>query len=134
VLGLLVAIIGVAIGCRSAPSAGSSSPPDAVVTAQPTQPADTGTPRSSPVAVEVRSQPAEAQELIGKTCRVSFRRDALGLAAASTPEPTAPAIAGHQVQLTGVVERFGDGWLVLHIDGKRYWIATSAILLIELQE
>ena len=77
------------------------------------------------------NEPPQSQELLGQHVRVSLRRDALGLAAASTPEPDANMIAGKQVMLSGVVEQFSDGWLILRTDGKRYWIATSGILLIE---
>jgi hypothetical protein len=128
---LLLATVAAMIGCR-ADQRQSAPQPDALVVERPAPDArfDDGQPQRPTVAVEVQPTPG-SQELIGQRVRVSLRRDALGLAATSTPEPDANMIAGKQVVLSGTVERFGDGWLVLKGDAKRYWIAASGILLIE---
>ena len=128
---LLLPVLVCLVGCRS--DQGHAAPPtEAVVQENPAAGAqfDDGQPPRPTVAVQVQPTTGE-QELIGKHVRVSLRRDALGLAATSTPEPDANMIAGKEVVVRGTVERFGDGWLVLKGSSKRYWIATSGILLIE---
>jgi hypothetical protein len=126
---LLLPVLVCLIGCR-ADQRHRAPQPDVVVQERPAAAprVDDGEPPRPTVAVQPTSG---EQELIGKHVRVSLRRDALGLAATSTPEPDANMIAGKQVVLRGTVERFGDGWLVLNGDAKHYWIAASGILLIE---
>jgi hypothetical protein len=128
----LLTIFACVIGCRAEQRQTAPPQPDAVVDVRraPHARFDNGQPQPPTVAVQVQPTPG-SQDLIGQRVRVSLRRDALGLAATSTPEPDANMIAGKQVILGGAVERFGDGWLVLKGDTKRYWIATSGILLIE---
>ena len=71
------------------------------------------------------------RDLVGKSCRVSLRRDALGMSAPGYAEPMAPMIGGHSALLSGTVEKLTSSWLVLRSDSKTYWIPTSAILMIE---
>jgi hypothetical protein len=72
-----------------------------------------------------------ARDLVGKTCRVSLRRDALGMSAPGYAEPMAPMIGGHSALLSGTVEKLTANWLLLRSESKTYWIPTSAILMIE---
>src|SRR4051794_9935798 len=84
-------------GCRSDRHA--SSQPEVVVNERPTaSPFDDGGPPRATPAYDARPAPG-SQELIGQRVRVSLRRDALGLAANSTPEPDANMIGGKQVLL-----------------------------------
>src|SRR4051812_24428116 len=62
------------------------------------RPTDPGGPRKQPQFVSVQPLPGATSALVGKPVRISFRRDALGLASASIPEPTASTITGRPVQ------------------------------------
>jgi len=61
-------------------------------------------PAAAPRASQSASQSDIFSGMIGKSVRISFRRDALGLAATSVPEPTAATITGRTVQLAGIVQ------------------------------
>ncbi len=71
--------------------------------------------------------------MIGRVCKVQFRRAALGQAAPAPVAPTGVGPGGRAVHLSGTVRSISDGWLVLERDSATsYWIAQSSILLIEL--
>lgn len=71
--------------------------------------------------------------LVGRSVKVQFRRDALGLSTtANVPIPlTSAGSGGRAVSLVGTVRSAKGGWLVLERDGNAYWIPQAAILLIE---
>ncbi len=71
--------------------------------------------------------------IIGRSVKVQFRRDALGLSATSNaPIPlTSPGPGGRAVSLTGIVRSARGGWLVIDRETDTYWIPQAAILLIE---
>src|SRR2546430_15777936 len=46
-----------------------------------------------------------ARDLVGKSCRVSLRRDALGMSAPGYAEPMAPMIGGDSAPLPGPGEK-----------------------------
>jgi hypothetical protein len=71
------------------------------------------------------------REIVGKSCRVSLRRDALGMSAPGFAEPMTPMIGGKPALLTGTVEKLTDSWLVLRDKSKSYWIPVNAILMVE---
>ncbi len=78
---------------------------------------------------------ASLDALVGRVCKVQFRRDALGQAAPAPVGPTAAGPGGRAVHLSGTIRSVGDGWLVLERDSATsYWIAQSSILLIELSD
>jgi hypothetical protein len=110
---LSILIVVLLIGCKAT----STTPPQ-----QKPEPAP-------PEAVQ--SDSWMARNLVGKTCRVSLRRDALGMSAPGYAEPMAPMIGGHSALLSGTVEKLTSSWLVLRNESKTYWIPTSAILMIE---
>src|SRR5205085_7818418 len=85
-------------------------------------------PEPQPMA---QPEPRLTRDLIGKSCRVSLRRDALGLAAPGLAEPMANMIGGKPALISGTVEAMNDNWLVLRSESRTYWIPTSAILMIE---
>jgi hypothetical protein len=100
------------------------------------RPTDSGAARQQPQLVAVQPLPGAMSVLVGKPVRISFRRDALGLASSSIPEPNASMITGRTVQLSGIVQSVADGWIVVHADvqsneSRSYWIPTASILLIE---
>jgi hypothetical protein len=71
--------------------------------------------------------------LIGKKCRVQFRRDALGLSAPGLLEPTATSSAGKSTSLVGVVDQVSDVWLVIEVNRALYWIPVQQILMLEVE-
>jgi hypothetical protein len=94
-------------------------------------PAD-GRPSTTAPSMEISVHTsAPNDELVGQSCRIALRRDALGLAAAGVAEPMAPAIGGKQVLLEGTIVDVGDDWIVLQ-GAQRWWVPTSSILMIEI--
>ena len=104
-----------AIGCRVS----TTPPPQAE-------------PAPQPVPV-VQPEPRITRDLVGKSCRISLRRDALGLAAPGLAEPMANMIGGKPALISGTVDAMNDSWLVVRGESKTYWIPTSAVLMIETQ-
>lgn len=72
--------------------------------------------------------------LVGKSCKVQFRRDALGLAAPAPIPPTGRGPGGRAVSIEGTVRSISGAWIELERDGQTYWVAQSSILLIEVPE
>ena len=117
------------VGCQPNPG-----PPTDVTMRTTTQPAPAARrePAGRHVELMVRdaSDTSLAGSLVGKDCRVQFRRDALGMAGNSPVGPTdnwqgRASLGGRVVELT-------DQWLVIAGEGdKRYVIPHAAILLIE---
>ena len=73
-----------------------------------------------------------AGTIVGRECRVQFRRDALGMSNASGVAPTDDFRGTTSV--SGQVAELNDQWLVVQGQGKRYVIPHGAILLIEVQD
>ena len=73
-----------------------------------------------------------AGTIVGRECRVQFRRDALGMSNASGVAPT-DDFRG-TTSISGQVAELNDQWLVVQGQGKRYVIPHGAILLIEVQD
>src|SRR5262245_58144827 len=71
------------------------------------------------------------RDIVGKSCRVSLRRDALGMSAPGFAEPMTPMIGGNPALLMGTVDKLTDSWLVLRNKSKTYWIPVNAILMVE---
>lgn len=71
--------------------------------------------------------------LVGRSVKVQFRRDALGLTATpNAPIPlTSPGQGGRAVSISGAVQSASGGWLVLEREASTYWIPQAAVLLIE---
>src|SRR4051794_8597248 len=108
-IGMTLALLLTAtVGCKTETRT-TSVPPGQQVTVSRGEPrsevraTDPGAPRHQPQVVAVQPLPGAADALVGKLVRISFRRDALGLAANSIPEPDAEMITGRPVQLTGTV-------------------------------
>lgn len=88
---------------------------------------------NQPIAPRL-SDPSPLGSLIGRTCSVQFRRDALGMAAGAPLSPTAESSGGRPARLRGTLTAVGDGWITLSADGATYHIPQATILLIETVE
>ena len=93
-----------------------------------------GNPREPMHRVEVmsRSSAQLAESIVGRTCRVQLRRDALGLASNTIVEPTGRW--GAAASIEGTILEMTDQWLVVRTSGKRTVIPHASILVIELQD
>jgi hypothetical protein len=72
--------------------------------------------------------------LVGRTCRVQFRRDALGMATPAPLPAGADSSGGRPVTMTGTIVMSADGWVVLESAGRATWIPQSAILTVEVRD
>ena len=84
-----------------------------------------------PLSVEVRSEIPSAAALIGKRCRVRFRRDALGVAGTAYVEPTADHVSGRPLFVEGILERITLDAVVLHNGEQVIWIPAGNVLIVE---
>jgi hypothetical protein len=78
-----------------------------------------------------RSGASPLSALVGRSVRVQFRRDALGLAAPAPVPPTGQGPGGRAVSVSGVVRSATGGWLVLEGDKGRYYVSLTSVLMIE---
>ncbi len=71
--------------------------------------------------------------IVGKYCKIQFRRDALGAAASVPVPPTTDSFNGANTAIGGNVKRTTGEWVVLESSGSNgeIWIPKSVILLIE---
>ena len=72
--------------------------------------------------------------LVGRRCRVQFRRDALGMAVTAPLSPTSEGVGGRPAHIDGTVTAVSESWITLNRDGVSYNIPHAAILLIESRE
>jgi hypothetical protein len=85
-----------------------------------------------PLQLQARGPMNGDDALVGKRCRVRFRRDALGMAAQAYVDPAADAIGGKALFVEGVVESLGPDAILLRGDGgKVSWIPMGNVLLID---
>jgi hypothetical protein len=77
--------------------------------------------------------PADASlySLVGRRCRVQFRRDALGMAVSAPLPPTSEGVGGRPAHLDGAITAVSEAWITLSREGVTYNIPHAAILLIE---
>jgi hypothetical protein len=68
---------------------------------------------------------------VGANCTIQFRRDALGTAASSPVPPLTGMHNGADTCVAGKVKSLNNEWLVVDAGNKDLWIATSAVLLIQ---
>lgn len=138
-LALLCATAAV-IGCRASVERGQ--PPQTIVVREAPDggPVDAGERAPNRIEVVVAdplaagAQAPVLAQLVGRSVKVQFRRDALGVAAPAPISPTGQGPGGRIVHLTGTVRSAMDGWLVLERDGNTCWVPHSAILLIEVPD
>src|SRR5687768_4806001 len=99
-----------------------------------TQAIDRGEPRGRQVELMVRDAASGGigTSIVGKQCRVQFRRDALGMSSASGVGPTGNYRG--MTSIAGTVEALNDRWIVLRQQEKQYIIPHGAVLLIDVQE
>jgi hypothetical protein len=71
------------------------------------------------------------QNQIGKNCIVSFRRDALGMAADSPASVTTGGLNGAAVTQVGELMEIGTDWIVIDYHGQVFHIPQAAILMVE---
>lgn len=69
--------------------------------------------------------------LVGRSVKVQFRRDVLGLAAPAPVPPTGQGPGGRAVSIVGTVQSVSGGWLVLEREQIAYWVPLASILMIE---
>jgi hypothetical protein len=69
--------------------------------------------------------------LVGKKCRLQFRRDALGLSAPGLLEPTATTSGGKPTSIVGVIDQVSNVWLVIRVNRQLYWVPVQQILMVE---
>jgi hypothetical protein len=134
-----------AVGCRAGGHDADARTSRVIVQAT-TQPMDDvraaeGTNAESPRRVEVTVRDstragagAAARTLVGHAVRVQFRRDALGMATPAPLPANSDFSGGRAVTVSGKVVMAADGWVVLEADGRTYWVAQPAILLIEVRD
>jgi hypothetical protein len=81
----------------------------------------------------VNAAPADASlySLVGRRCRVQFRRDALGMAVTAPLPPNSEGVGGRPAHLDGTVTAVSESWITLTREGVTYNIPHAAILLIE---
>ena len=127
---LATVILGIAMtpGCR----ADRRSTDVSVYTT--TRPAGRDEPRARHVELMVRDSTTSGlgSSIIGKECRVQFRRDALGMSSATGVAPTQDYRG--LTSINGRVVDLNDQWVVVQQQNKRYVIPHAAILLIDVQE
>ena len=72
---------------------------------------------------------------VGSTCKVQFRRDALGAASTLPVPPMTDNINGADTNVVGTLEAINREWVVLkQNDIKKTWIPREVILLIEVEQ
>ncbi len=121
------------VGCAAPPTAAIAPSTVPSVLAIPADESIQPAASTAPAAAS-HSATASAGELVGKKCRLQFRRDALGLNAPGVLEPTAISSGGKAVSLVGVVDQISDGWVVMRVNKQMYWVPTAQILLLQLAE
>ena len=133
-----------ATGCQS----GRRPPPDMAeweVADQPKTVATTSEPRvrepERATVVDRRiagddafGQHSSLNALVGRSCRVQFRRDALGMAVGAPLSPTSEGVGGRPAHLDGTVRAVSESWITLTRGGVTYNIPHAAILLIEARD
>ncbi len=70
----------------------------------------------------------------GHRCTVQFRRDALGIAAATPLGIRGESRVDKLAQVSGVIDQVTPEWLVLRDADKALWIPRSAVLLVEVDD
>jgi hypothetical protein len=70
---------------------------------------------------------------IGATCKIQFRRDALGAGAATPVPPRTDSFNGADTSVRGTLKQFASEWIVLDVSGKDVWIPKTVVLLIEVE-
>lgn|GEM_PF-4016547 len=71
---------------------------------------------------------------VGKTCKVQFKRNALGGGATLPIPPITDSINGADVSLSGTLKSV-EGRAIIVVSGKRtYWIPKDSILLVVSEE
>ena len=137
---LLIAAVVLGTGCGS--SNRNTSPSHvAVARTDTTRPAGSGGGGGSAgssnqrVEIAVRDTNAAgfASSIFGRTCRVQFRRDALGIAGNAAIGPTQDW--GGRMSVDGKIVDVTDQWIVLSAEkGKRLCVPLMSVLVVEVQD
>lgn len=132
-------LCGALAGCRASVERGE--PPQTVVVREAaTEQRENDSGDRAPARVEVVvSEPSSGGgppalgQLVGRSVKVQFRRDALGLSATSNaPVPiTGQGPGGRAVSINGTLRAATGVWLVIEREKTSYWIPQASILLIE---
>jgi len=72
-------------------------------------------------------------ELLGKSCTVQFRRDALGGTSPNLVGPTVDDIDGSTISISGKMTAISPHWLVLDASRKEIRIPRDVILCLEFE-
>lgn len=78
----------------------------------------------------VRSHATYLRGQIGKTCKVQFKRNALGGGATLPVSPTTDSINGAVVSVSGTLKAVEHQAIVLASGNQVYWIPEDAILMV----
>jgi hypothetical protein len=70
---------------------------------------------------------------IGDRCTVYFRRDALGMAAASPSSPTTGNHNGADTCVAGKLVRVNAEWVAVSVEKREFSVPKSAILMVEVE-
>lgn len=134
---LVVALLGT--GCQSNRS--SRAGERTVIVQSTTQPSEAvdDTSRNIHVTVDDTAMRDTAHSvtvdaLVGKKCRVQFRRDALGLISDSPTPPLGEGLFKRPVFLDGTLTKSGSGGVLLGTESGTVWIPWTSVLLIEARE
>ena len=72
------------------------------------------------------------QSLVGRSVRVQFRRDALGMAGNVPIEPDAEQAGPRPITVGGTVRRVTNDWLVIDPDNRHeYYIPRGVVLMVD---
>lgn len=96
-------------------------------------PREQRTASSAPTSDAAASAVSIGQELIGKRCRVRFRRDILGIAGQAYIAPDADsAVPGKPLYVEGVVQSVTPDAIVLRGEGDQFiWVPLNNVLMVE---
>ena len=119
--------IAMATGCPARPRSSD------VTVHTTTRPVDREQPRGRHVELMLRDATTSrlTDAIIGKECRVQFRRDALGMSSNTGVAPTQDYRG--LTSINGRVVDLNDQWVVIQQQNKRYVVPHGAILLIDVQ-
>ena len=89
-------------------------------------------PPAEPVAAPAAALDRGQQPPTGRACRIHFRRDAMGLAAAAPLAIRDTEVPGRTTHKAGTIDQVTDEWVVLKSDERLWWIPRAVILAVEL--
>ncbi len=114
--------------------AGSEASAVAPAAQQPSAAGETSATPAAPESIAPLPRPFPDNPPVGQSCRVHFRRDALGLSAPAPLGVDQGGLASRTTQMSGTLDRVTDQWLVIRSSDHTWWVPRTAILAIELTD